>query len=134
MANKNIAPGTNPPKPVKIEAPSVEELEKKIKRALANQDTYSEGLEFAITAAAGNYHSYLKCLASIQKRAKVCYGITTRDGSTAYKNYPDIELLPSLSKALKESLKSLGLTLDTLEVTDSDPLETLTAKVSKLNG
>lgn len=124
-----------PPPGKKIAVPTAEECGTKIRKALKAQASYSEGLEFAITVAAGNYHSYLKCLASMSKRAKVMYPVLTREGSRAYKIYPDIEHLPTISKALKESLKSLGLTLDTIEVTDDDPLEALNGKVSEaLNG
>lgn len=124
-----------PPVNTKISVPTVAELGDKIRDAIRAQGSYSDGLEFAITVAAGNYHSYLKCLASMGKRAKVMYPVLTREGSCAYKIYPDVEHLPTLSKALKESLKSLGLTLDTLEVTDDDPLDTLNGKVNDaLNG
>lgn len=112
--------------------PSVDVLEAKIKAALINQQTYSESLDIAITFAAGNYHSYLKTLASINKRAKVMYSVLTREGSKAYKIFPDIEHLPSISRALKDSLRSLGLTLDTLESVDNDQLDNLTAKVGAL--
>lgn len=117
------------------DVPSVEDLVKKIKKALTNQQTYSKSLDFAIVQAAGNYHVYLKTLTSINKRGKIQYSLVTREGSTAYKNYPDIEILPTLSRALKDSLRSLGLTLDTLEAIDNDPLDNLADKVGKmLNG
>lgn len=126
---------TPPPPNKKIAVPTAEECGVKIRKALKAQGAYSEGLEFAITVAAGNYHSYLKCLASMSKRAKVMYPVLTREGSRAYKIYPDIEHIPTISKALKESLKSLGLTLDTIEVTDDDPLDALHEKVNDaLNG
>ena len=114
------------------DAPSVEELVKKIKKALVAQQTYSKSLDFAIVQAAGNYHVYLKTLTSINRRGKIQYSLITREGSTAYKNYPDIEILPTLSRALKDSLRSLGLTLDTLEAVDNDPLDKLADNVGKL--
>lgn len=123
---------TKKPAPKKAVVPSVAELEEKIKKALKNQQTYSESLDIAITFAAGNYHSYLKTLASINKRAKVMYSVLTREGSKAYKIFPDIEHLPAISRALKDSLKSLGLTLDTLESIDNDQLDNLTDKVGAL--
>ena len=134
MAKKTTKTATPPPakpkrKPV---VPSVAELEEKIKAALVNQQTYSESLDIAITFAAGNYHSYLKTLNSINKRAKVMYSVLTREGSKAYKIFPDIEHLPAISRALKDSLKSLGLTLDTLEGFDNDPLEELATEVKRL--
>ena len=134
MAKKSTKKETAEAAPAKRKAavPSVEELEKKIRTALVNQQTYSESLDIAITFAAGNYHSYLKTLASINKRAKVMYSVLTREGSKAYKIFPDIEHLPSISRALKDSLKSLGLTLDTLEAIDNDPLDNLSDKVGKL--
>ena len=135
--SEKTQPAKRPAPPVnkKIAVPTSVESGEKSRKALKAQSSYSEGLEFAITVAAGNYHSYLKCLASMSKRAKVMYPVLTREGSRAYKIYPDIEHLPTISKALKESLKSLGLTLDTIEVTDDDPLETLNGKVNEaLNG
>ena len=112
--------------------PTVADLEEKIKKALKAQQPYSESLDIAITFAAGNYHSYLKTLASINKRAKVMYSVVTREGSKAYKIFPDIEHLPAISRALKDSLKSIGLTLDTLEAVDNDPLDNLSDKVGAL--
>jgi hypothetical protein len=128
---KTNASGKEPAKRKPV-VPSVEDLELKIKAALKNQQTYSESLDIAITFAAGNYHSYLKTLASINKRAKVMYSVMTREGSKAYKIFPDIEHLPAISRALKDSLKSLGLTLDTLEAIDNDQLDNLSEKVSSL--
>lgn len=128
---KKNASGKEPAKRKPV-VPSVEDLELKIKAALKNQQTYSESLDIAITFAAGNYHSYLKTLASINKRAKVMYSVMTREGSKAYKIFPDIEHLPAISRALKDSLKSLGLTLDTLEAIDNDQLDNLSEKVSSL--
>ena len=113
--------------------PTVPELEERIKSALLAQQTYSASLDIAIAFAAGNYHTYLKTLASINKRAKVMYSVLTREGSKAYKIFPDIEHLPAISRALKDSLKSLGLTLDTLEAIDNDPLDVLAANVEKLH-
>lgn len=130
-STKKVQPAQEPAKRKSV-VPSVAELEQKIKAALINQQTYSESLEIAITFAAGNYHSYLKTMASIGKRAKVMYSVMTREGSKAYKIFPDIEHLPAISRALKESLKSLGLTLDTLEAIDNDPLDNLTDKVGQL--
>ena len=135
MATKNTKVVKKPAKAVMklADVPSVAELVKKIKKALTAQQTYSKSLDFAIVQAAGNYHVYLKTLTSINKRGKIQYSLTTREGGTAYKNYPDIEILPTLSRALKDSLRSLGLTLDTLEAVDDDPLDVLAAKVDKLH-
>lgn len=134
MAKKSTKNETEVKEPVKKKAvvPSVPELEDKIKSALLAQQTYSTSLDIAIAFAAGNYHTYLKTLASINKRAKVMYSVVTREGSKAYKIFPDIEHLPAISRALKESLKSIGLTLDTLEALDDDPLDALAANVEKL--
>lgn len=134
MAKKSTKNETEVKEPVKKKAvvPSVPELEDKIKSALLAQQTYSSSLDIAIAFAAGNYHTYLKTLASINKRAKVMYSVVTREGSKAYKIFPDIEHLPAISRALKESLKSIGLTLDTLEALDDDPLDALAANVEKL--
>jgi hypothetical protein len=134
MAKKTTQTATpTPAKPKRKPAvPPVAELEEKIKAALEKQQTYSESLDIAITFAAGNYHSYLKTLNSINKRVKVMYPVLTREGSKAYKIFPDIEHLPAISRALKDSLKSLGLTLDTLEAVDNDPLDNLADKVGAL--
>ena len=130
-STKTATPAEAKPKR-KPAVPPVEELEEKIKLALEKQQTQSESLDIAITFAAGNYHSYLKTLKSINARAKVMYSVLTREGSKAYKIFPDIEHLPAISRALKDSLRSLGLTLDTLEAVDNDPLDKLADNVGKL--
>lgn len=134
MAKKSTKTESIVKEPVKRKAvvPSVSELEERIKSALLAQQTYSSSLDIAIAFAAGNYHTYLKTLASINKRAKVIYSVITREGSKAYKIFPDIKYLPAISRALKDSLKSLGLTLDTLEAIDNDPLDNLADKVGAL--
>ena len=134
MAKKLTKTETKVKEPVKKKpvVPSVSELEERIKSALVLQQTYSSSLDIAIAFAAGNYHTYLKTLASINKRAKVMYSVLTREGSKSYKIFPDIEHLPAISRALKDSLKSLGLTLDTLEAIDNDPLDNLADKVGAL--
>ncbi|MEE3476858.1 MAG: hypothetical protein VZR01_05565 [Candidatus Cryptobacteroides sp.] len=124
-----------PPIPVKIDTPSLDDCIKTIRQALQRQQTYSESLDQTIQMAAGNYYLYLKTLASIQKHAKVMYPVETREGSKAYKLHPDVEFVPTITRALQLSLKSLGLTLDTLALVEDDPLEKLSNKVSDmLNG
>ena len=134
MAKKSIKTQVAASEPVKKKpvVPAVADLEQRIKSALVAQQTYSSSLDIAIAFAAGNYHTYLKTLASINKRAKVMYSVVTREGSKAYKIFPDIEHLPAISRALKDSLKSIGLTLDTLEAIDNDPLDNLADKVGEL--
>lgn len=124
----------NPPPPgnKKIVFPSYEDCVKVITEALKRQQTYSDCLEQTIQMAAGNYYAYRKTLAQIQKHAKVMYPVETREGSRAYKLYPDIEYLPVITRALQLSLKSLGLTLDTLALVDDDPLEKLSNKVTDM--
>ena len=109
---------------------SAEECLTLIRKALKKQQTYSEALEPTMKMAAGNYHAYLKTLASMEHHKKVMYPIETREGSKAYKLYPDFEYLPVITRALQLSLKSLGLTLDTLAQADEDPLEALANAVN----
>ena len=123
-----------PPKPVKVDIPSLDDCIRIIKRALQRQQTYSESLDQTIQMAAGNYYVYLKTLASVQKKAKVQYPIETREGSRAYKLYPDVEFLPTITKELRNSLKALGLTLDTLALVEDDPLEKLSNKITNMIG
>lgn len=116
----------------RTEPVTVEGTIAKITDLLKGQGSYSRSLDFAISVAAGAYVAYHKCLKSIQKRQKVQYSLITREGSKVYKIYPDIETLPSLTRSLKDMLKTLGLTLDTLEAADDDPLDTLIRKVKSV--
>lgn len=121
-------PGSGRVSPV----PGVPELEAKITAALEAQNTWSPSLAFAVRMCAINYYAVLKVQHSIEKRAKVQYSLLTREGSTKYELFPDLDRLPALIRVLKESLKSLGLTLDTLEQTENDPLDELSDKVNGL--
>ena len=82
VAEKSTKAGKKPAKvAIKLsEVPTVDDLVKKIKKALSAQNTYSKSLDFAIVQAAGNYHVYLKTLTSINKRGKVQYSLITREG------------------------------------------------------
>lgn len=125
-------PYKEPPGNKPIISPSLDDCVNVITRALKRQQTYSDCLEQTIQMAAGNYYAYLKTLANVQKHKKVMYPVETREGSRAYKLYPDIEYLPVITRALQLSLKSLGLTLDTLALVDDDPLEKLSNKVTDM--
>lgn len=122
---KRVPPGNK-----KIEFTSFDDCVKQVRRAVERQQTYTQSMEPAIQMAGGAYHVYLKTMASIAKRKKVTYPVLTREGSTAHKLYPDIEYLPAATRALQLSLKSLGLTLETLTQSDDDPLDRLAAKVN----
>lgn len=117
----------------RVDAVTIDSTIERITQQLKDMGAYSRGLDIAISAAAGAYIAYHKCIRSIQKRQTVQYSVLTREGSKAYKIYPDVEALPALTRSLKDMLKALGLTLDTLDVTDDDPLATLMRKVDSLD-
>lgn len=114
-----------------MEIPSQEDCAEVIRKALRRQQTYSDALEPTIQMAAGTYHVYLKTLFSVGRHKKAMYSVLTREGSTAHKLYPDIEFVPSLTRALQLALRSLGLTLDTLTAADEDPLDSLANMVNE---
>lgn len=127
-------PGAGRPVATRTDDPvTIAAMIAKITQLLKDQGTYSRGLDLTISAAAGAYIAYHKCIRSIQSRQRVQYSVITREGSKAFKIYPDIEALPSLTRSLKEMLRSLGLTLDTLDVTDEDPLFSLIRKVDAVD-
>jgi hypothetical protein len=126
-----MAKNTTPPPAKKMEIPSQEDCAEVIRKALRRQQTYSDSLEPTIQMAAGTYHVYLKTLFSVGRHKKAMYSVLTREGSTAHKLYPDIEFVPSLTRALQLALRSLGLTLDTLTAADEDPLDSLANMVNE---
>ena len=49
-----------------------EDIEKKIRKAMREQGTYSKAMEISISLAAGSYMAYLKARDEVSKLDKVC--------------------------------------------------------------
>lgn len=104
---------------------------KKFTKALKSQGNYTEDLEMNILKASGDYIAYRKCVEDLAVQEHVFYETMTREGNIKYEQHPVIALLPTLSRSLENSLKSLGLTLSTLSQVEEDPMETMLAKLEK---
>lgn len=115
--------------------PTIDEVVLQIKTLLQSKKTYSTSLDHAIYVAAVNYLAMMHVQRDIARASKTYYQYIDKMGNTQYKIKPEYAKLPDLTTSAVKSLKSLGLTLETMEASDDDPLEALTNQVNDmLNG
>lgn len=112
-------------------APKISDAVRIITKAVKSQGNYSKDLSLTIIKAAGDYVAYSKALADLDNLEHCYYETKSREGNPDYKEHPVIKQLPTLSKALERSLASLGLTLETLSVNDTDPLTSMMSKIEE---
>ena len=58
-----------------------EDIEKKIRKAMREQGTYSKAMEISISLAAGSYMAYLKARDEVSKLDKVCMTRISRENN-----------------------------------------------------
>ena len=136
MADLDAKKKPVPPKrtPVK-KYPKVEEVVAQITTLLKSKQTYSANLDQAIFVAATNYLAMMHIQRDIARASKTYYSYRDAQGCTQYKIKPEYAKLPDLTTAAMKSFRALGLTLDSLESSDDDPLDKLNSQVNSiLNG
>ena len=115
--------------------PKIEDVVSQITSLLRSKKTYSTSLDHAIYVAAVNYLAMMHVQRDIARASKTYYQYIDKMGNTQYKIKPEYAKLPDLTTSAVKSLKALGLTLETMEASDDDPLESLTNRVNDmLNG
>jgi len=121
------------PKPApKKKYPPIDEVVEQIKKLLRAKQTYSANLDQTIYVAATNYLAMMHIQGDIARAAKSYYSYIDAQGNRQYKIKPEYAKLPDITSAAVKSFRALGLTLDTLDSSDDDPLEKLNARVQSM--
>ena len=112
--------------------PDLEEIIEQIRDSLRSQGTYSTDLELAIKTVAGAYRAYLIAQNDVSKLKKTYIRTRSREGNLRYEAHPAIKTLKDTHEMVLNGLKSLGLTMQSLVVTESNPIDRLADEFSKL--
>lgn len=108
---------------------SYENIEKKIRRAMKEQGTYSKAMEISISLAAGSYMAFLKA-----REAIVSMDICTTRMSREQHEYkvlnPEYGVMSDMAEQTRKALRELRLTRATIEGgIDKDEVDELISKV-----
>jgi len=105
----------------------------KIRSALKSQGTYTKDLEMAISTTAGAYRAFLIAQNDVAELDKTYYETESREGNLKYVPHPAIKTMKDTQGMVLDGLKTLGLTLATLNTTDYDPLEKLVDDINMID-
>ena len=117
----------------KIPVPSMRSITSKIRSALKSQGTYTRDLEMAISTTAGAYRAFLIAQNDVAVLDKTYYKTESREGNLKYVPHPAIKTMKDTQGMVLDGLKTLGLTLATLNTTDYDPLEKLVDDINMID-
>lgn len=105
--------------------PKIDDIVAQIKKLLVTKGTYSANLDHAIYIASVNYLAMLHIQRDIARGSKTYFTIMDQYGNNIPKIKPEYAKLPDITTSAVKALKALGLTIDTLQAADDDPLEKL---------
>nr|DAM09756.1 MAG TPA: terminase small subunit [Caudoviricetes sp.] len=107
-----------------------EDIEKKIRKAMREQGTYSKAMEISISLAAGSYMAYLKARDEVSKLDKVCMTRISRENNEYKVVNPEFSVMQDAAEQTRKALRELRLTRATIEADDeNDEVDELIKKV-----
>lgn len=107
-----------------------EDIEKKIRKAMREQGTYSKAMEISISLAAGSYMAYLKARDEVSKLDKVCMTRISRENNESKVVNPEFSVMQDAAEQTRKALRELRLTRATIEADDeNDEVDELIKKV-----
>lgn len=109
----------------------LDSIKKTIRTAMESQGTYTEDLDLTITDCAGSFMAYRIALNDVTKLKKTYLIEKSREGNKKYVMHPAFPALFKASANFRQSLGSLGLTLQTLSASDKDEVNTLMDAVNE---
>lgn len=102
---------------------SINTIKKRLKTALENRGSYSDGIDILIETTAGNLYAYYLALRDVEALDKSFVEEKTREGNIKLVSHPAIKTLNDQSEMIRKQLRELRLTLATDEGMDSDELD-----------
>lgn len=111
---------------------SINTLKNRLKKALKNQGSYSEGIEILIEQTAGNLYAYNLALRDIEDLEESFVVEITREGNEKLAPHPAIGIMRNQSEMIRKQLRELRLTLATVEGIDGDEMDDLIDSVESV--
>lgn len=116
----------------KRKLPSINTLKNRIKKALKNQSSYSEGIEILIEQTAGNLYAYGLALRDVEGLDESFVIEKTREGNEKLAPHPAIGIMRNQSEMIRKQLRELRLTLATVGGIDGDEMDDIINSVDSL--
>ena len=82
-----------------------EDIEKKIRKAMREQGTYSKAMEISISLAAGSYMAYLKARDEVSKLDKVCMTRISRENNEYKVVNPEFSVMQDAAEQTRKALR-----------------------------
>lgn len=110
----------------KKKIPSINALKNRLKRALKNDGSYSEGIEILIEQTAGNLYIYNLALRDVEELTESFVVEKSREGHDKKVPHPAIAIVRNQSEMIRKQLRELRLTLATADGGgDNDEIDAL---------
>lgn len=108
---------------------SINTLKNRLKKALKNQGSYSDGIDILIEQTAGNLYAYNLALRDVEDLPESFVIEITREGNEKLAPHPAIAIMRNQSEMIRKQLRELRLTLATIEGIEGDELDELYKEV-----
>ncbi len=110
----------------------LDDIKNKIRYAMTSQGTYIPDLDLCIELCAGSYMAFRIALSDIsKKRMKSFVKEKTREENTKLVAHPAFKVLFDSLEVTRKQLRELGLTLQTLSVSEDDEVNDF---INEVNG
>lgn len=106
-------------------------IEERIRTAMKAQETYTPDLDLCISLCAGAYVAFRIALNDIIKQKKAYVTEVSREGNKKLVAHPSFKILFDALEATRKQLRELGLTLQTLTLSDDDEVNKLINDVER---
>jgi hypothetical protein len=107
-------------------------IKKRLKKALENQGSYTEGIDTLIEMTAGNLYAYYLALRDVEYLETSCVIEITREGNEKPAAHPAIKILREQSEIVRRQLRELRLTIATMEGIGDDEFSDLIDEVNNV--
>lgn len=111
---------------------SINTLKNRLKKALKNQGSYSDGIDILIEQTAGNLYAYNLALRDVEDLEESFVIELTRENNEKLTPHPAIGVMRNQSEMIRKQLRELRLTLSTLEGVDGDELDDMYKEIEAI--
>lgn len=107
-------------------------IKKRLKKALEDQGSYTEGIDTLIETTAGNLYAYYLALRDVEELDSSFVEEVTREGNVKLAPHPAIKVVRDQSEMIRKQLRELRLTLATVESVNGDDMDDLIDSVNSI--
>lgn len=111
---------------------SINAIKAKLKKALEDQGSYTEGMDALIETTAGNIRAFHLAVRDIEGLKTSFVKEMTREGNIKLVPHPAIKVIRDQSEMIRKLLRELRLTISTVEGAGDDEMDDLINSVNEI--